>query len=403
MLSLDIATLLLVITLVGFLLAGLITLAAIVGRERASLLNLAGAYVLYGLGAASVMAFSVFYGRTEWLTIWVTNILFLAAYGMVLCSLRRFAGRSSCWAWGLAGMLVWTVLCLALWPWFGQVTWIRVVVYSGLVVAYMLAAIAQVLPEWRVNARVVTPVLFLLVVHALCYMYRMLAWIVTRASGPVAFDYALINFESLLFAVGLAVSILLMVRGRAEYQFRHASLHDELTGLPNRRALFAKGAKLLETAREAGSDAVLLMCDLDLFKRVNDRFGHAVGDRVLKAFSSVLRQSVDAGNLVARLGGEEFVVLATGKSLAEAQALGTRIRDQLGADGTGLPALQTTSIGVACSGDAGHDLDRLLTQADRALYAAKTAGRDCLRVWSDDLPDTPSGSVARGDMEEPAA
>lgn len=400
--TLGTATLLLVIMLVAALLAGLIVLAGFEGRERPALLYLAGAYALYGLAAASVMVSSAVFGRATWPTIWATHILFLGTYGLIWCSLRRFAGKSAGWGPVLAIVVVWTALCLGLWPWFGQVLWVRVTAYSTLVVFYMLIAIVEVLPEWRRNARVASPVLVLLAIHALFYLSRIAVWLATRGTGWVAWDYTLVNFEGLLFAVGLAVSVLLMVRGRVEYQFRHAALHDELTGLPNRRALFERGAMLLEAARAAERDATLLMCDLDHFKRANDRFGHAAGDRVLKAFAGVLRRLVDAEDLVARLGGEEFVVLVAGRDLEEAQNLGEHIRGTLAAERNGLPTRQTTSIGIACSGDAGFDLDRLLTQADRALYAAKEAGRDCVRVWAADLPENiPARSVARSRRSGP--
>lgn len=398
--TLDPATLLLVIMLVAFLLAGLILLAGLEGRERPALLYLAGAYASYGLAAASVVVFSAT-GRATWPTIWGTNVLFLGAYGLVWCSLRRFGGKSAGLGPGLAGAVIWTGLCVGLWPWFGQVMWVRVAVYSVLVVAYMLIAIVEVLPEWRRNSRVASTVLFLLALHALIYVYRTIAWLVKHGTGQVAWDYTLINFEGLLFSVGLAVSVLLMVRGRAEYQFRYASLHDELTGLPNRRALFGRGAALLEAARASDRDAILLMCDLDHFKLANDRFGHDAGDRVLKVFARILLQSVEAEALVARLGGEEFVVLVAGSDMAGARQLAERIRVAMASAHDGLPARQTTSVGIACTCDAGFDLDRLLTQADLALYAAKAAGRDCVRAWTADLPEKiPPQPVARSHRDD---
>lgn len=161
------------------------------------------------------------------------------------------------------------------------------------------------------------------------------------------------------------------------------SVEDALTGLYNRRFLFSGGTKLLLAAARAGRPCACLMLDVDHFKYVNDTYGHTAGDRVLAHLAQVLVLCVRKADLVARYGGEEFAVLLTGANAEQAAMLGQRIRTALAADpcrvdGMALPV--TVSIGVAEARERVEygetPLEDLLARADKALYAAKDAGRD---------------------------
>lgn len=150
---------------------------------------------------------------------------------------------------------------------------------------------------------------------------------------------------------------------------QHQATTDALTGLSNRRALDDMLAAM------AGAPLGLLMLDLDHFKTINDTHGHAVGDAVLRNFSARVREQLRPTDVCVRWGGEEFVVLLPGASLAQAQEIGERLRQAVVAaplDG-GIKA--TVSIGAAAR-RAGEDTDALLARADAAVYAAKHAGRD---------------------------
>jgi two-component system cell cycle response regulator len=159
------------------------------------------------------------------------------------------------------------------------------------------------------------------------------------------------------------------------------SLTDELTGLYNRRYLFAHLDELLARGGGEGVGVAVLMVDIDHFKRVNDSWGHAAGDEVLRQVARRAQDSVRSVDLVARLGGEEFAVVMPETGLAAAEAVAERLRAAiagppfvLGRGGARLPV--TVSIGVATTVAGGDDRDGLLARADTALYEAKAAGRN---------------------------
>ncbi|MDI4634287.1 diguanylate cyclase [Pelomonas sp. V22] len=166
---------------------------------------------------------------------------------------------------------------------------------------------------------------------------------------------------------------------QAQAQLAEMARTDALTGLPNRRELDQRLALALVRAQREGWKLALLFLDLDRFKAINDEQGHAVGDAVLQAFAQRLQASVRATDSVARLAGDEFVVLVEGlNEAADAIAVAEKVLQAMDEpmllDGL---ALQVgTSIGIALhEGRAGLDAAQLLAQADAALYEAKRAGR----------------------------
>jgi diguanylate cyclase (GGDEF)-like protein len=156
------------------------------------------------------------------------------------------------------------------------------------------------------------------------------------------------------------------------------AVRDHLTGLHNRRRL----DRILEEAlaQAAGAEPVgLVLLDVDHFKRVNDEHGHAVGDRVLRGIAGVLRAATRPGDTIARLGGEEFVVVLPGADREQARERAEALRTACGLwqhDIPGGGARVTVSAGVAAAPVDGADVAALLEACDRALYAAKAAGRD---------------------------
>lgn len=169
--------------------------------------------------------------------------------------------------------------------------------------------------------------------------------------------------------------------GHRADQLEAAATHDPLTGLLNRGSLEA-GLPMLtaRSARDARSVAAL-MVDLDHFKRVNDRFGHPAGDRVLQAVASTLRAVCRDGDLVARYGGEEFVVVLPEADRTQALEIAERIRErvsQIDVDALGISGRLSASIGVATG--VGPTPASIIAQADAAMYLAKRRGRDRVEV-----------------------
>jgi diguanylate cyclase len=172
---------------------------------------------------------------------------------------------------------------------------------------------------------------------------------------------------------------------------RHEAQIDGLTGLANRRAFDQQMEDCIQRAltNPTLSPPCLLMGDIDLFKKVNDQYGHSIGDQVIKAVATVLKAHAPADGLAARVGGEEFALLLPGCAVVKAQTLAEAIRQRIAAarirrHGTDEVLTRVTlSLGVTPYrvGESGRDF---LERADRALYASKNAGRDRVTVLLDD-------------------
>lgn len=177
-------------------------------------------------------------------------------------------------------------------------------------------------------------------------------------------------------------------RRRLEDELRRLARTDMLTGIYNRRHFFEQAERIRADTTERGEPLFLLAFDIDHFKSINDRFGHRQGDEALIAVARIAEQALPPGNLIARFGGEEFVVLLRAHRFAAACVVAERIRAAVAAhkisDGEDGFCL-TISIGLAPIEDDTTSLDRLIDRADQALYAAKRAGRN--RVAISGAPD----------------
>jgi diguanylate cyclase (GGDEF)-like protein/PAS domain S-box-containing protein len=161
---------------------------------------------------------------------------------------------------------------------------------------------------------------------------------------------------------------------RNERELEHRASHDILTGLPNRHRLYAELQYAIAHAAETGDGLAVLYLDLDGFKAVNDRGGHGTGDRVLREVGQRLQQGLRQGDLVARVGGDEFVAVLPGcRDSRAARIIADDLRARLGSpctlpDG---PFRPDASIGIAFFPRDGTDAETLLAHADRAMYMAK--------------------------------
>jgi len=194
----------------------------------------------------------------------------------------------------------------------------------------------------------------------------------------------------------------LIIRDISEHREANEALRksvscDHLTGLANRRAFFASAATVMERGADTQFPISAVAFDADHFKLVNDTHGHAAGDAVLRHLAAGLSATFRPPDIVARFGGEEFVVLMPGTAIDEARAVADRLRRHVAAKPVsvdGVPISYTVSAGVAGmeAGDAG--LDDLLKRADSAMYAAKANGRNRVECWRAGF--APSAMSTRG-------
>jgi diguanylate cyclase (GGDEF)-like protein len=188
-----------------------------------------------------------------------------------------------------------------------------------------------------------------------------------------------VAFGTLLFTVVTAFLLLNMTKERSELQHKINSLVDPLSGVANRRAFLNGAAGLIEQHARAAGQLALLLFDLDRFKAINDRFGHAVGDRVLQTFAHAAAKTLGPAVLFGRIGGEEFASLLVVGDAGEAYAIADRVRRNFAeaALRLGESALASTvSVGLALGVDPKDKVEGLLATADAALYRAKANGRN---------------------------
>lgn len=179
----------------------------------------------------------------------------------------------------------------------------------------------------------------------------------------------------LITTIVFLITIILLKRNRDKLE--GMAMHDQLTGLYNRHYLYEMSGQKVAEANRHNQSLCLLVLDLDLFKDINDTHGHLVGDQVLKKLARILVEQSRSEDIVARIGGEEFVILLDHCGAREAKEKAQQIRKKISKlNPNGIPV--TVSIGIAKLNFDIESFTQLLERADRAVYRAKEAGRDCV-------------------------
>lgn len=245
---------------------------------------------------------------------------------------------------------------------------------------------AQALLHGRSRARTVMLLVLALAASLLLWRNAVL-WLGAGVSVGVT-QQSTVNSLYVLFAgmqpLFASIAFLLLYGDVLERQLHRLARVDALTGVNNRLALNEAARRLLAGAARSGQPLGVLMLDADHFKRVNDRFGHGGGDQVLRVLVSSIAGTLRATDVIGRVGGEEFVVLAPDTPMHALLALAERIRATLAATPltlNGAVLHLTVSIGAAVAPPGASDVAATLKLADNALYAAKRAGRDRVAAW----------------------
>lgn len=342
------------------------------------------------LTLAAVLLSSLRSAGLHFLPVAVGNVIMLLAYGTLLNAFRTFCRLPLGFCW-ITGALLWALLCAFPQFYHGQPK--RVLVMCLLCIIFTAALIRLL---WQARATLTVtfwPAQILLWIHLLFNLARIflddaVATPVPGAIGGSGFSVYVI-LESILFVIGLTFTILAMVNERTQIAHKLASLHDPLTGVWNRRALFEAAEKLLLRHARLPQPYIYsaVLFDLDHFKSINDRYGHQQGDRVLVDFCQVVKALMPVEGQFARLGGEEFAALLPGDS-EQAQRICERIRL---ATQLSLPndIGYTVSIGFATASQRHQAFPALLALADEALYRAKAAGRNRVEGYQ-----TPQAAMA---------
>ena len=384
--NLDVGTLFLVTIYVEAIL-GLLLLFAWV--QNPSIRAVAWWGFAHLLRAASIALFGLYGSVPEFISIDLANAVLLTAFGVTWMGARAFDGRTIRLDALIAGAVVWVVVSRVMPN--SQAMDAGVLASSGIITGYTWLTAYEF---WRGRSEPLVsrwPAIFMLFAHGALYLLRtpVSAFLSGQASADLfgSVWLTVLSFEGLLFTISIAFILLAMAKERTEFRHKTAAMVDPLTGVANRRAFLQESDDLM---RQHGSDersVSVMLFDLDHFKSINDRFGHALGDRVLQIFADTVSINLRPTDIFGRLGGEEFAACLRNVGLEYTVTLADRIRgdfEKAAAMVSGNTVGGTVSVGVVVSQQTPFDLHSLLGRADQALYAAKERGRNRVELAGDE-------------------
>jgi diguanylate cyclase (GGDEF)-like protein len=329
----------------------------------------------------------------------LAHVTLLLAFGVTWNGARVFDGRKPLMNWLVAGPVLWIVA--------DHVLVDKVSVNAGFLAACLVITGYNWLTGfefWRGRGEALVsrwPAIFMSCAYGSLFLFSsplidLLPWTMTSlgfaSSGFASRGFesvwlAVLSFQALLFSIAMAFILLAMTKERTELRHRIAAMIDPLTGIHNRRSFLLEADKMRHKQNAARRPVAVLVVDLDQFKSINDRFGHAIGDCVLQTFAKTATETLRAGDLIGRIGGEEFACALYDVDADVGQAVSERLRHAFAEAAKIVEDYHveaTVSIGLVCLPDAGFDTSEWLALADRALYRAKERGRNRVEVATAD-------------------
>ena len=399
---LDVPTLFIISTCVTAVLGLFLLFAWIQDRSIRALAWWGAAYLVGGLAAA---LWGMHDAISRALTVDVVYALLFVACGIIWTGARLFHQRPALPFGMFGGAILWLIVCQS--PIVHESDSYRIMLGSLLIANYTLLTAVELWRERGEHLFSRWPAMFVLAAHGVVFLLPipLILLLPTERSLALAGGWVpILALETLLFAIGTAFILLVMAKERSEHMHRAAASTDPLTGIANRRGFLDEADRLIRKQAWKNQPVTVLMFDLDHFKSVNDRFGHAVGDEALRVFARTAIVTLRATDVVGRLGGEEFAAILPGDLNVTATAA-ERVRAAFqgaGLDIAGVKVGATVSIGAASTSELPCDLIGLLARADKALYRAKQAGRNRIEFDAQAAPVAPAPAPAKRGDDEPA-
>jgi len=303
----------------------------------------------------------------------VANTLLLTGSGLFYIALSQFAGFAYSKAF-VIGIIATVALSLAYFT-YGQDNIARRMLTLSLGSIAMVSIL--ILQLWKIQKTSLRFSANLMLVSFLVHGMFLIVRTINLLLNPLPDPSSLTRVQSATYLLSFAISFfwsmgfILMVSQRLRNDLMEVATTDVLTRIPNRRATQTFLERELSRAQRSQSEFAVLLVDIDNFKQVNDRWGHAVGDKVLVKTASIFHSMIRKQDLVGRWGGEEFLIIVPGP--CDSRALAERLRSEIAITkhsyGTASFGI-TVSIGVACAGPS-DQIDQILRNADQALYRSK--------------------------------
>ena len=346
---------------------------------------------------------------SDWVSIVLANGVLMVSYAETTRALRLLLGapqrRALLMAIGAAG---WLGIA-----WFGVAVpdyRMRVYIASLALGAYLLLLVWPLRHALRRGGSIAQRVMLLVLLGALAGWAARLGDLALHPAGAAGLlAYSPANAAQMIYSavepVLASIGFLLMYNETVQAELHQLARTDPLTGTLNRLALDEESARLFSATSRPNTLAALII-DVDHFKRINDEFGHATGDRVLAALAAAIRWRLQPPAVLGRMGGEEFLALLPGTGLAEAMALAERLRVAVAAmppvSDADVPGV-TISVGIAAYRPEDTEVQTLVRRADRALYDAKRAGRNRVVAAMGDTSPVQPGAADPSPQQTPPA